>query len=127
MSDKAPQKPRSAVSLGENTPTFWVTVAAAGIPTLWLVLGASLATGTWVVGGRPGGWPSLTEMWDVGWMMAADGARLDEAWLWVSQSNAVAADAWLWGLAGSFVGVLSFGAASLHHWREAGLASHSVR
>ena len=108
------------VSLGENTPTFWVTVAAAGIPTVWLVLGAALATGTWVVGGRPGGWPSVPALWQVGWRMAADGARLDEAWLLVSQSDAVAAAAWLWLLAFAYTAMLTFGASALYRWREAG-------
>ena len=117
-SDKKAKKP--SVSLGENTPTFWVTVAAAGIPTVWLVLGAALATGTWVVGGRPGGWPSVPALWDVGWRMAAEGARLDEAWLLVSQSDAVAAAAWLWLFALAYVATLTFGASSLYWWREAG-------
>lgn len=116
-SDKRVVKP--SVSLGENTPTFWVTVAAAGIPTVWLVLGAALATGTWVVGGRPGGWPSVPALWDVGWRMAADGARLDEAWLLVSQSDAVVAAAWLWLLAFAYAAMLTFGGSALYQWREA--------
>ena len=121
MSDTADNRAKRApVSLGENTPTVWVTVAAAGIPTVWLVLGATLATGTWVVGGRPGGWPSVPALWDVGWRMAADGVRLDEAWLLVSQSDAVAAAAWLWLLAAAYVATLTFGASSLYRWKEAG-------
>ncbi|MYB45361.1 MAG: type IV secretory system conjugative DNA transfer family protein [Acidimicrobiia bacterium] len=117
-SDKTTAK--QSVSLGENTPTFWVTVAAAGIPTVWLILGAALATGTWVVGGRPGGWPSVPALWNVGWRMAADGARLDEAWLLVSQTDAVAAAAWLWLLAFAYTAMLAFGASALYRWQEAG-------
>ena len=59
MSNTAPasKAKKLPVSLGENTPTFWVTVGAAGIPALWLVLGATLAAGDLGGGGayRAGG------------------------------------------------------------------------
>ena len=118
---RPPRRPRDGnrSSSGEH-PYVLGDRRAAGLPTLWLLLGASLATGTWVVDGHPGGWPSLPELWNVGWMMVTDGARLDEAWLWVSQSNAVSTAAWLWLLVLAYVLVLTFGASSLYWWREAG-------
>ena len=114
------------LTLGDDT-TLWVAVAASGIPLCWAVMGAALATGTWVAGGVPGGWPSVGDLWRVGWMMAADGARLDEAWLLVSKSTAVAAAAWLWLLAAAYTTVLVVAATAVHRWRDAGWPTDALQ
>ena len=132
MGDTATTAPAAVVTkrrltLGDDTSTLWVTIAASGVPLCWVVMGAALATGTWVAGGVPGGWPSVGELWRVGWMMAADGAGLDEAWLLVSKSNAVAAAAWLWLLAAAYTTVLVAVAAAVHRWRDAGWPTDALQ
>ena len=124
--DSAPSGGGSLLSLGTDSPAFWLLLAGSGVPLCWLVMGATFATGTWVAGGVPGGWPSLAQLWNVGWMLAADGARLDEAWLVVSNTSAVAAAAWLWLLAAAYTTGIALTATTFHNWREAGWPTASV-
>ena len=123
MSDTTSKQAESAARRGGlslDSQTMWVLLPALGVPLCWVVVGAALATGTWIAGGSPGGWPSVPQLWNVGWRLAADGARLDEAWLLVSGNTAVAAASWLWLLVAAYAAGLTLAAVAVLRWSEAG-------
>ena len=123
MSDTTSKQAESAARRGGlslDSQTMWVLLPALGVPLCWVVVGAALATGTQIAGGSPGGWPSVPQLWNVGWRLAADGARLDEAWLLVSGNTAVAAASWLWLLVAAYAAGLTLAAVAVLRWSEAG-------